>query len=158
MDAKSFALGVIAGEGTFTVGIKRVDGRTYLAPYFQVRMNICDKDLIEDCRNVLGGTGKLGTIRPADKDMYNWRIENKDACLELVETIEKHADTIWYRSEKGKNFKIWAKIVRIHSDGPTTPEQRKEMSKIARESLNRNASNAKSVEDWDELIEEFERQ
>lgn len=151
-----FALGVIAGEGTFTIGIKRADGRVYLAPYFQLRMNECDERLIRDCREAIGY--ELGTLRDADSDMFNWRVENKDQCLQLVNIIEAYATEIWYRSEKGKNFKTWAKLVRIHADGRTNDNQRIEMAKIARKSLNRNASNSKSVEDWTTLIETFEKQ
>jgi len=151
-----FAFGVIAGEGTFTIGVKRSGGRTYLAPYFQLRMNECDKTLIRDCRNAIGFD--LGTLRSADTDMFNWRVENKDECMALVEVIEAYATDIWYRSEKGKNFETWAEIVRIHAGGRTNDKQRIEMSKLARDSLNRKARNSKSVEEWDALIETFENQ
>lgn len=160
MVSKEFILGFIAGEGTFTVGRKRTNGRYYLAPYFQFRVSGVDENIVRDMWNTFDN---IGTVNVAEYDqdygpMVQWRIESKGGCKELARIIYESAPDEWWMTEKGKNFDVWSDIVDIYYDGQTTPEDRITMSELARDGLNVSARNSKSEEDWNEMISIFEEQ
>lgn len=153
---KSFFLGLIAGEGTFTIRRHHSgDGAMYLNPYFQVRVKGCDSDTIEQMREEFDSVGE---IYESVEGMVTWRVENKSDLEKLNNLITENSPEIWYETEKGKNYEIWSDVVEIYCDGQTTAKQRLKMAKMAKNSLNNNAENAKSESDWDEAIEVFKEQ
>lgn len=160
MDDISFYLGLIAGEGTVTVRSKHSDNSIYLAPYFQLRMSSVDGDTIERARECFNG---IGTIKRRETEtmsceMVTWKVYKKEELVEMVDIIDEEAPDVWFQTEKGRNYQEWKDIVEIYSGGMTTPEERKEIAKITRDSLNNKAANSKSDSHWDELIEIFEEQ
>lgn len=149
-----FALGFVAGEGTFTLSMNTADGKHYPRMRFQVRVHDNDIDVLRACKETFEehAQQELGSISNlSSRDTVEWVVRRKDELEVLHDTIRDDSPCIWWRSEKYRNFEVWSDILNIHTDGRTTPKQAIEMCKLARGGLNVN--NGVSTKRWDEYIE-----
>jgi hypothetical protein len=144
-----YCLGLIAGEGCFTIGVRHADGKLYPCPSAVVKLKDNDYKSISLLRERFDNIGKINDIN--GRDMVQWRVSDKDGLSHLVETIRNADCKGWELSHKYENFQTWAKIVDVYCDGDTTSEDAVKMFRIARDKLN--MDNGRDV-DWDAYISE----
>lgn len=145
-----FALGFIAGEGTFTISANRSGGLLYPKMRFSVRIHNNDKDGLLATYESFDNLGRIQDVN--GRDTVSWAVEAKDELEQLRDMIEEHAPSAWWRTEKADNFRVWSNILDIHIDGRTTPEQSVEMFKMAKDGLN--VGRGIDEEQWEEYIEQ----
>ena len=139
MGELDYVLGIVAGEGCFTVGHKIQNGHIYINPAFLISLKKKDADTLEVVKNVFDGRGSISV----NGDMATWRISGKDNFKFITKTIRENASDAWWKSEKAKNFKLWAEIIDIYTDGYNNSDDTAEMFRIA-EDLNK--GNGKEVD------------
>jgi len=113
------ALGVIAGEGSFSVGLHDAGDYIGRTPKFALTMSDRDADLVRVVANIVG-VGNITSTRGEAR----WQIQSQDGCEELIEFIEDHADRVFAHSEKWRQFQRWRNVVRLR------PQIRADKSKI----------------------------
>lgn len=153
----AFALGFIAGEGTFTLSMNTADGKHYPRMRFQVRVHENDEGGLCSCRDAVQRAAgqELGSWYDIEgRDTVEWVITSKDELGVLHDTIREHAPEAWRETEKYRNFETWSDILNIHLGGRTTAAQAVEMAKMARDGLNVN--NGINRQRWNEYIESLE--
>jgi len=146
-----FALGFIAGEGSFSLTANKANGKRYPRMKFSIRVHEKDSDAIEECKSVFDNIGKIRTL--SEHNEADWTVSSKKDLKHLRDKIENNSSNIWRSTEKYRNFQVWSDILDIHLDGRTTVEQAIEMSKIAKRGLN--VDNGISETKWDKYIEHF---
>lgn len=144
-----FALGFIAGEGTFTLSMNQTDGNYYPRMRFQVRVHEKDKDAVVACKEAFEGVGSLSDI--SGRNTVEWVVNSKEDLKYVRDKIDAYAPDIWYSTEKYRNFEVWSDILDIHLGGRTTASQAIEMAEMARDGLN--VDNGVRREKWNEYIE-----
>jgi len=114
-DAEGYWLaGFTAGEGCFSFRKNNHDNpRTNYGCQFQIRLRDDDRAILEELRETLG----IGNIhdRPVHiSDSFNrqpqtiFQVQAIAECAELVKVFKKYP----LRAKKGKDFEIWARMVR----------------------------------------------
>jgi len=143
-----YALGVIAGEGCFTVGHKTKNGHIYINPQFTVKMKNKDVETLKSLKNSFDNIGAIKT----HGDMSKWDVYGKDNFKHLVNKINKQAPEMWWKSDKAKNFKIWEKIIKIYVNGYNDSDDTAKMFRIAEE-LNKNSGKSVDFSNKAEIAE-----
>jgi len=140
-----FALGVVAGEGCFTLGTKRAHGKVYPNPTAVVKVKEHDREMIQTVQDAFEDAGMVFT----NAGQVVWQVNGKEDLMYMVEKIRAYAPDVWWDTEKAQNFETWAEIVEIYCDGLNTSEDAVQMFELAKDGLNQ--SNGSDV-DWDEYI------
>lgn len=145
-----YALGVIAGEGCFTLGHKRSRGHIYCNPAFIVRLKENDRETLEVIRDAFDGIGNISG--DSGRNTVSWCVYGKDNLEHMVKKIRDEAPEGWWKSEKGRNFEVWADIIDIYVGGYNDSDDTAEMFHLAEEL---NVGNGKEG-DWGKYADEAE--
>lgn len=155
MVSTDFALGLIAGEGSFTLNKRTYPSKNkpYCYPTFQLCMNVDEKYLVAEVREVFGGVGSISIHEYEYKDStVRWQIQSKEDVVKFCDIVDSHDDGPWLASKKREAYQTWKKMVGIYSNGPCNDRGRVEMAELARdEKLNVGAGGSDA--NWDSFIE-----
>ena len=113
--------GFTDGEGCFSVGnTAACSGGLGVNIQFRIGLRVDDKKILEECRDALGGIGKISTYQQArngDYDrppMTHWRVSNAKELLVIVDFFEKYP----LRSKKKNDYAIWKLAVAEYQNPP----------------------------------------
>lgn len=144
-----YALGIIAGEGCFTIATSHSNGKVYPNPRLVVMLKNNDTDTLNYLQETFNGIGRINNTK--SRDTVSWKVRSKEDLKRAKHIIEKQDCKGWQRSEKYKNFKVWAKTVDIYTSGEMTSKNAVKIYKIAKGKLNNEAGQNVN---WDSYIEQ----
>lgn len=152
-----YLLGLVAGEGSFLLTLKRGDSWScgvQIQARFQMNM-VEDSDIL----SLLGKKTGLGYVknredRPENRrDYQDWSILRQTDIQKLITMIEEQEDSLFWETDKGETFKEWKRGIELKEEGDTTdPELIKELITISKE-LN-HGDRGRSKEDWFAIVDE----
>jgi len=148
MEDYLFALGFIAGEGSFSLTHNKADEKVYTKVSFQVQVHTKDKELLLEIKKLFND---IGSIQKSKSNLVSWMVASKEDLAELRKLLNNNNCELWEASEKFENYSVWSEILDIHLDGKNSKCERIEMMKMAK---NLNKENGTSPEKWDSLIKE----
>lgn len=151
MSDVNFALGFIAGEGTFAMTMNKADGNYYPRLRFGLRVHKKDEQVLRECKEAFDNLGNISKVE--GRTTIDWTVTAKSELENLRNKIESECPEIWLKSDKYRNFSVWSEMLDIHLDGKTGPEDTIEMIKLAKNGLN--TDNGITEEEWDRYIEDF---
>ena len=152
MSNLDFAIGFIAGEGSFTLSMNVARGKRYPRVRCVVTIHKKDLDALYECQEAFDGIGTISHKK--GHGTVQWVVRSKEDIEHLRDKIKENAPSAWYKTEKHRNFEVWSDILDIHIDGRTNPTEAIEMAKLARDGLN--IDNGITEEKWNEYIAHLE--
>lgn len=144
---KGLFVGLVIGEGCFTISIK--PERLRAVPKFTITQHEENLELLEYMQETIG----LGEIqKKPPKDHYEYRMTTHEDCKEMAEWFEENAGgTIFDRTAKYKSFKLWCECLSIIIDGVSGDKEA--IIKLAelRDGMNRD-SRGRTSEEIKEIV------
>jgi len=152
-----FLLGLIAGEGSFTVGLRKeascVCG-VHALPSFSMKM-VEDADILHILQQTtgLGAVSMLRRKNPRHRDAEQWQVASNSDIRTLINMIEAQEGSLFWETDKGATFKQWKQAITLKEQTDTgDPEQVKRLIRIGKE-LN-HGDRGRSAEDWCQIVDE----
>lgn len=149
MTVEQFALGLIAGEGSFYIGLKhRNSGVVNFTATFM--LEVYEDNVVEVLVEDLG----IGEVYSRDdRDGSIWRITSISDAQELANMVQSSADKYFKSTRKYEQFKKWHRAVEIASENSRySDEQKKEIVDISFSIADSN-NRRTSKEEWYNRIE-----
>jgi hypothetical protein len=156
-----FILGMIAGEGSFSIHLRQYDGGVGVSgsPIFQLALKDDDAEILHAMCETTGHGKVRYSSNGSHRNRAMWRIRGWESCLEFADNIEAAAEKtgLFKETDKYSTFVEWKRIIEEHDDkreiGEKSVEEAKELVKKAK-SLNSDGNNGLSLETWLDRIEE----
>lgn len=146
-----FILGLIAGEGCFSVQLSQRDDLTHgveIRPSFTVHMKE-DGEILETVKDIVG----LGEVYAREKGAA-WHMTRHGELVELIELIDDHAGSLFWETDKGSVFTNWKQIIERKGSGRhLSEEETKKIIRLAK-TLNERGKSGKSVDYWINIVNE----
>lgn len=153
MTLESFALGFIAGEGSFYIAVKhRSNENVTFTPSFALKVS--EKEIVGKIAEDIG-IG-LTYSRPDEPDSLTWKINSVDECLELAELIRENSNEYWESTHKAEQFEIWREALLMKDEGVETAEEKKRMVDLSFDIAKTNTRKI-SKDEWYDRIEEYHK-
>jgi len=100
--------GFVDGEGSFNIA-RNSRGARYCV--FRIALSKRDLSILKEIQSRFGfGTLWIGHPASQYSARVAWTVQSKSECLRLVEIFERFP----LRTEKRRDFEIWARAVRAH--------------------------------------------
>lgn len=155
MDGENkFVLGLISGEGNFSIKLRSADGfdwKVRPSPTFAISLHESDREVLEKSKEVVG----TGNLRRKTSDQYTWAIESIEGVMKIKNFVEENASHMFKSTEKYDSFIRWSRGVNMYEGKNKKTnwdrESTIEIIKIAK-SVNKNGYKGKSEEEWLEMV------
>lgn len=118
-DMWAFFLGFLAGEGSFSITIttRKRDGLPSACPVFAIKLEICDKELLELFRDTTG-IGHINEAKSQGRHYVEWRTSNLESCMYIRDQIESHASgTPFTQTSKYDSLQTWSECLELIEQG-----------------------------------------
>jgi hypothetical protein len=148
-----FALGFIAGEGTFTVGIGKrpsMSQGVQFKPAIQASADKKDREIIEELQETFGGSiySRNRTTNLAPTETVTWKITGFENCREFISTVEGAVEeTVFTKTEKYESYSRFKDFIETYNY-PQTREEAKELVVDAKNINDSTAGGGKTAEEW----------
>jgi len=127
--AIDFALGFIAGEGSFTTSRTWAKGKPYVRPVFHVQLDNDDAYLLTEVRESFANIGEI-----TERDgVIRWEVGSEEDLQKLIKRIDEAAGGPWLASQKREAYQTWKKVVEVYAGGPCDDQDRVDMATTARD-------------------------
>lgn len=134
MSRSDYVLGLIAGEGSFSIGIEYTNSYKYnVATRWLFHLSMADRNAVETVADEIGLDTNIKTReRGGDRStMYEILIRNKEQIENVIEWVNNNRTVPFDRSVKANVFDKWAQLWAERNDLMSSKDGTKELARRA---------------------------
>ncbi len=154
MSDTDFALGLIAGEGSFYIELnKRLDMSHNIGvrPSFALSVRYDDEGMVRFMEDVLGFGEVKVKERSGRNNLVEIRVRRQDSIENLIKWMEGNITNSFKRTSKYEQYQEWKEIYQLTQQMNSADDA---IEIVKRAKTLSDSNQGKNVEEWIQLVEE----